>query len=86
MAVVPTVLVGGKPAVVVGCSGMNVPPHVGLHPADPFFTPAMQVGRVVAGSVRVLIGGKPAATQAGSYTCCGTPGQVVASGTTVLIG
>ncbi|PZS32181.1 MAG: hypothetical protein DLM59_08615, partial [Pseudonocardiales bacterium] len=26
-------LIAGKPAVVVGASGLNTPPHVGLHPA-----------------------------------------------------
>ena len=44
-----TVLIGGKPAAVVGSSGLNTPPHVGLHASDPFMVPTMQEGRVVAG-------------------------------------
>ena len=39
LGVCATVLVCGSPAVVVGASGVNTPPHVGLHPADPFFAP-----------------------------------------------
>ncbi len=31
MGTVATVLIGGKPAAVAGSSGLNVPPHVGLH-------------------------------------------------------
>jgi uncharacterized Zn-binding protein involved in type VI secretion len=81
-----TVMIGGKPAAVVGCSGMNTPPHVGLHPADPFFAPPAQIGRVVSGSPTVLIGGLPAATATSSATCCATPGQLVPTVTTVLIG
>ena len=50
MGLCPTVLIGGKPAAVVGASGLNMPPHVGLHPADPFMVPPMQVGTVVSGS------------------------------------
>ena len=38
-----TVLIGGKPAAVVGSSGVNTPPHVGLHPADPFMVPTAQI-------------------------------------------
>lgn len=83
---VATVLIGGKPAAVVGCSGVNTPPHVGLHATDPYFAPPMQVGRVVSGSPTVLIGGQPAATQTSSATCCATPGQLVPTVATVLIG
>ncbi|HEX2040928.1 MAG TPA: PAAR domain-containing protein [Acidimicrobiales bacterium] len=80
------VLVNNKPAAVVGSSGYNTPPHVGLHPADPFMAPPMQVGRVMQGSPSVLIENKPAARQGSqSVMCNNLPGQLVASGTTVLI-
>lgn len=86
LGVTPTVLIAGKPAAVVGSSGMNVPPHAGLHPADPFALPAAQIGRIVNGSATVLIGGKPAATTGPGGMCCATPGEVVGSAETVLIG
>jgi uncharacterized Zn-binding protein involved in type VI secretion len=83
---VATAMNGGKPAAVVGCSGMNTPPHVGLHPADPYMAPPQQMGRIVSGSPTVTIGGKPAATAQSSATCCVTPGSLVPTVTTVLIG
>jgi uncharacterized Zn-binding protein involved in type VI secretion len=87
MGTVATVLIGGKPAAVAGSQGLNTPPHVGLHPADPFLVPATQIGTVVGGSPTVLIGGQPAATQQSSCTCCATPASaVVPSLLTVLIG
>ena len=86
IGVVPTVIIGGKPAAVMGCSGINTPPHVGLHPTDPFMVPPTQIGRIVAGSPTVLIGGQPAATATSAATCCSTPGTLVPTVTTVLIG
>jgi len=84
---VASVLIGGKPAAVVGSSGYNTPPHVGLHVSDPFVSPTQQVGRVTTGSATVLIGGKPAATTASQALCCGpTPGRLVPGVPTVLIG
>ena len=84
--VVTSVLIGGKPAAVVGNQGMNTPPHVGLHPTDPFFAPPAQLGTIVSGSPTVLIGGKPAASASAQATCCATPGSLVPSVMTVLIG
>jgi uncharacterized Zn-binding protein involved in type VI secretion len=85
--VIATVLICGKPAAVVGSGGINMPPHVGLHPSDPFLAPPLQMGSVVAGSATVLIGGSPAATAASSCTLCAGPGMTVAaSAATVLIG
>ena len=81
-----TVRVGGKPAAVLGSSGLNTPPHVGLHASDPFFSPSLQEGRVVAGSPTVRIEGKPAATATSSATCCTTPGSLTPGVPTVLIG
>lgn len=85
--VVATVLICGKPAAVVGSGGMNVPPHVGLHPSDPFLAPPLQQGAVAVGSTTVLIGGAPAATAASTCTICAGPAQTLAaSAVTVLIG
>jgi uncharacterized Zn-binding protein involved in type VI secretion len=82
-----TVLVGGAPSVVIGSQGTCLPPHVGLHPADPFMVPTMQMGVVVAGSATVLFGGVPAARTGSSCTACGLPGAtLVGSGATVLVG
>ncbi len=81
----PTVLIGGKPAAVIGASGLNTPPHVGLHPADPFMVPPMQVGRVTSGSPTVLFGGQPAVNASASATCCASPGTLVPSVMTVMV-
>jgi uncharacterized Zn-binding protein involved in type VI secretion len=82
-----TVLIGGTPAVVVGASGVNTPPHVGLHPSDPFFAPPAQQTNVTDGSTSVLFGGTPAARTGSGATCCGMPvGTLVGSASTVLIG
>jgi uncharacterized Zn-binding protein involved in type VI secretion len=83
---VATVLIGGQPAAVVGSSGVNTPPHVGLHPSDPFLVPTAQMGRVTSGSPTVMMGGQPAATAQSSCTCCTVPGTLVPSVATVLIG
>jgi uncharacterized Zn-binding protein involved in type VI secretion len=83
---VATVQIGGKPAAVMGCSGMNTPPHVGLHATDPYMAPPTQIGRILAGSATVMIGGQPAATATSQCTCCVTPGSLVPTVTTVLIG
>ncbi|MGO8877157.1 MAG: PAAR domain-containing protein [Acidimicrobiales bacterium] len=87
LGTVSTVLICGQPAVVAGSSGLCMPPHVGLHPADPYMAPPMQVGQVVAGSETVMIGGLPAATLSSQCTVCdGLPGELQASAATVLIG
>jgi uncharacterized Zn-binding protein involved in type VI secretion len=70
----------------MGCSGLNTPPHIGLHLSDPFLAPPSQIGRVVSGSPTVLIGGLPAATATSTATCCIAPGQLLPTVTTVLIG
>jgi uncharacterized Zn-binding protein involved in type VI secretion len=80
-------LIAGKPAAVQGSSGYNTPPHIGLHPADPFMLPPAQQGLIVVGSVSVLIEGRPAAKTGSACTiCAGVPGQLIGSATTVLIG
>jgi uncharacterized Zn-binding protein involved in type VI secretion len=75
-----TVTIGGKPVAVMGSSGYNVPPHVGLHPADPYMVPTMQEGKVLTGSPTVTAGGKPMATSSSQVSMCGqVPGQPVAT-------
>lgn len=83
---VATVLIGGKPAAVMGSSGLNAPPHVGLHGTDPFMAPPAQIGRIVVGSPTVMFGGQPAARVSSTATCCIAPGTLVPSVVTVLIG
>jgi uncharacterized Zn-binding protein involved in type VI secretion len=86
LGTVPTVLIGGKPAAVAGSSGLNTPPHVGLHGTDPFLAPPTEIGRIVAGSPTVLIGGKPAASATSTCTCCVVPGALVPTVKDVMIG
>src|SRR3979409_2765285 len=73
---VATVLIGGMPAAVVGCSGMNSQPHLGLHASDPFLAPPTELGNILSGSATVMIGGTPAATAQSSCTCCVVPGTL----------
>ena len=80
-----TVLIGGKPAAVLGSSGYNTPPHTAPL-TDPFLAPMLQVGRVLSGSPTVLFGGKPAANAQSSTLCCVVPGTLTPSVPTVLIG
>jgi uncharacterized Zn-binding protein involved in type VI secretion len=80
------VLIGGKAAAVLGSSGYNTPPHVGLHGTDPFMTPTLQVGRVISGSSTVLIESKPAATLSSSTLCCVESGSLIPTVSDVLIG
>jgi uncharacterized Zn-binding protein involved in type VI secretion len=81
------VLIAGKPAAVQGSSGFNTPPHVGLHPSDPFMAPPQQRGTVMVGSTTVLVEGKPAARTGSACTvCAGLPGQLTGTAVTVLIG
>jgi uncharacterized Zn-binding protein involved in type VI secretion len=87
LGVCQSVLIGGRPAVVVAATGYNTPPHVGLHPADPFFAPPMQQAVITQGSASVLFGGVPAARTGSQATCCGQPvGTLTGSAASVLIG
>jgi uncharacterized Zn-binding protein involved in type VI secretion len=86
LELVPTVLIDGKAAAVVGSNGLNTPPHVGLHPSDPYLAPPQEIGRVVSGSATVFFGGKPAAHAQSQCTCCVVPGKLVPTVTDVLIG
>jgi uncharacterized Zn-binding protein involved in type VI secretion len=71
---VPTVLIGGLPAAVVGdLHTCMMPPVAGPHPPTPF----------MKGSVTVLIGGRPA-LRLGDLSGCGAP--IVMGAMTVLVG
>jgi uncharacterized Zn-binding protein involved in type VI secretion len=83
---VPTVLIQGKPAAVAGNTGVNTPPHVGIHITDPKFAPPSQAGTVVTGSNSVLAGGLPLANLSSTCTACFGPATLAASAATVLVG
>ncbi|HSL32407.1 MAG TPA: PAAR domain-containing protein [Candidatus Limnocylindrales bacterium] len=86
MGLEPTVTIGGKAVAVVGSQGMNTPPHVGLHPADPFMVPTTQQGTVMSGSPTVTAGGKPIATTSSQVTMCAqVPGQPISTVTDVTV-
>ncbi len=86
MGLEPTVTIGGKAVAVMGSQGMNTPPHVGLHPADPCMVPNMQMGNVMSGSPTVMAGGKPIATTSSQVTMCmSVPGQPVSTVTDVTV-
>jgi uncharacterized Zn-binding protein involved in type VI secretion len=71
---IPTVLIGGMPAAVVGDQHVcAMPPPAGPHPAAPF----------AKGSLTVLIGGR-SALRVGDVSSCGAP--IVAGAFNVLIG
>ncbi|MFE3760593.1 PAAR domain-containing protein [Streptomyces sp. NPDC059104] len=86
-----TVLIGGRPAAVVGSKAVNLPPH--LPPTPPggaFLRPPDNTGTVTSGSALVLIGGKPAARSGDTVTTCSDPvpgpNARLTSFCTVLIG
>ncbi len=86
MGLEPTVTIGGKAVAVMGSQGMNTPPHVGLHPADPCMVPNMQMGNVMSGSPTVMAGGKPIATTSSQVTMCmSVPGQPISTVTNVTV-
>ncbi len=71
---IPTVLISGLPAAVMGdMHACAFPPPVGPHPPNP----------IVTGCPTVLIGGRPAARM-GDMTGCGAP--ILMGAPTVLIG
>ena len=71
---VPTVLIAGMPAAVLGDTHVcAMPPLAGPHPPTP----------IVRGSATVLIGGRPAA-RLGDVSGCGSP--IIAGAFNVIIG
>jgi hypothetical protein len=86
MALEPTVTIGGKAVAVMGSQGLNTPPHVGLHPADPSMLPPAQMGNVMSGSPTVTAGGKAIATTSSQVTMCmKAPGTAVSTVTNVTV-
>jgi uncharacterized Zn-binding protein involved in type VI secretion len=87
MGLEPTVTIGGKAVAVMGSNGLCTPPHVGLHPSDPFMAPPMQKGTVLSGSPTVTAGGKAIATTDSQVAMCmQAPGTPVSSVTDVTVG
>jgi uncharacterized Zn-binding protein involved in type VI secretion len=93
MGLASTVLVGGKPVAVASSSsvpsssGLNTPPHVGLHVSDPFMVPTTQQGRVVVGSATVLAESRGVAyTGCQVSQCAQVPAMLTGSAATVLVG
>lgn len=91
---VTNVLIGGKPAAVLGSGLQNVPPHI---PTPPGTAPAPGAnptndGTVILGSGTVLIGGQPAARIGDTVSPCtnsvppGTASIVGPGVPTVVIG
>jgi uncharacterized Zn-binding protein involved in type VI secretion len=75
-----------KPIVLVGATGLNTPPHVGLHVSDPFMLPPLQIGTVVASPASVFVEGRPVAVSGATCTVCNNmPGTLVGS-SDVLVG
>lgn len=86
----PNVRIGGLPAATVGSVGTNTPPHI---PAGgPFSKPPSNQGRIMMGSLTVMINGRPAARVGDPALTCSDPadaptGTVTVRGvTTVMIG
>lgn len=78
----------GMPAATVGSTADNLPPHIPQ--GGPFQKPPANKGRIIMGSQRVMINGKPAARNGDSAMTCNDPadmpvGTVIAVGT-VMIG
>jgi len=76
---IPTVLIGGKPASVMG--DMHTCPMVSPGPVPHVGGPV-----IAASAPTVLIGGKPVAVVGDQATCTGPPDVIVAGEMTVLIG
>jgi uncharacterized Zn-binding protein involved in type VI secretion len=77
--------INGKPIALVGATGMNTPPHVGLHATDPFMAPPLQIGTVAASPALTLVEGRPVATTGASCTmCANAPGTLVGSGDVIV--
>jgi uncharacterized Zn-binding protein involved in type VI secretion len=78
--------INGKPIVLVGCTGLNDPPHAGLHASDPNMLPLTQIGSVTASPAATLVEGRPIAVTGATCTVCAeAPGQIVGS-SNVLVG
>jgi hypothetical protein len=87
LGIVPTVLIGGKPAAVATSYGLNNPPHPGIVDGA-FASPTSQIGRIVTGSPTVFVGRNALATTSSQAHCClpSTPGKVGPGVPSVLVG
>jgi uncharacterized Zn-binding protein involved in type VI secretion len=88
---VPTVLINGLPAAVVGSTAINATPHLPTPPGTSFTIPPTNQGIVQTGSPTVLIGGRPAARAGDPVLTCNDPvplpaGTILGGAPTVLIG
>jgi len=81
-----TTTINGKPIALVGATGMNTPPHVGLHASDPFMVPLTQIGTVVASPALTLVEGRPVATTGASCTVCNNAPVTLVRSSNVLVG
>lgn len=83
---VSSVTIGGKAVAVVGSSGDNTPPHIGLHATDPTqVNVKLQVGQVMSGSPTVTFGGKAAATSQSQCKICGGTATIKCTTTNVTV-
>lgn len=78
----------GRPAATVGSSASNTPPHIPQ--GGPFQMPPSNQGKIIMGSMTVLINNKPAARNGDTALTCNDPtdmpvGKVIAVGR-VMIG
>jgi uncharacterized Zn-binding protein involved in type VI secretion len=83
------VLVNGRPVATTGSVALNLPPH--LPAAGPFSKAPGNQGRVVTGSVRVLVNGKGVARVGDPVLTCNDPvdlpnGAISAGSADVLVG
>jgi uncharacterized Zn-binding protein involved in type VI secretion len=83
------VLVNGLPVATMGSVAQNMPPHIPA--AGPFSKPPTNQGRVVTGSVTVLVNGKGVARVGDPVLTCNDPvdlpnGTISAGSADVLVG
>lgn len=83
------VMIEGRPAATVNSIAINTPPH--LPQGGPFVKPPTNQGRIIIGSMTVMINGKPAARNGDTAMTCNDPvdlpiGKVVVPFSTVMIG
>jgi uncharacterized Zn-binding protein involved in type VI secretion len=83
------VLIDGQPAATVDSVAINTPPHIPQ--GGPFQKPPSNQGRIVMGSMTVLIDGKGAARMGDTAMTCNDPtdlpsGKIVGGSPGVLIG
>ena len=90
---VMTVLIGNKPAAVVGSTLQNLPPHLPTPPGTAFGPPPpTNDGKIIRGRLTVRLGGTPAARVTDTVQTCTNsappvPGTITGPGVaTVIVG